>query len=349
MWDRGKLTNKLNHSPEDLNRLRQLENTVNSLETCFDSLPVHDTSVTSRNLSIPCPSPPQEDTLSDVDLDKFNGNDTLPNGNRFGNVDGADAVETASLSDFHNIRDVLLTIRGRLDSYLKVNQNSSADETAKSNLEDNISELKRELERYVESINEKKENELRKFSENMINQSNIKQMKKAFSRKEKLESNVYETLTKPNANYALANAASLPKTLHCFSERSCTQEGFTMRNCYDNDYVFQTYSDFSSVEYYTMLINEERSEKLLNDAPSPIRYHEREKISLIFRDPENIIKQWQNYQLKTIKIKPKKEKSLQLKWKNRHKLKQHDVWGFTLDYHQNRILQMKLEKERRFR
>lgn len=351
VWDRGKLTNELNHTAEDLVRLRRLENTVTSLESCLDSLPVPDTSMTSRNLAIPCPSPIQDDTLSDVDLDRFDASNTLPNENRFRNVDGdgTDAVETASLSDFHNIRDVLLNIRERLDSYLKINQDSSADDSAKSKLEDNISELKRELERYVESINEKKENELRKFSENMINQSNIRQMKKAFSRKEKLQSNIYETLTKSHAKYALANAASLPKTLHCFNERSYTQEGFTMRNCYDNDYVFQTYSDFSSVEYYTMLINEERSEKLLNDAPLPIRYHEREKISLIFRDPENIIKQWQNYQLKTIKIKPKKEKSLKLKWKNRHKLKQQDVWGFTLDYHQNRILQMKLEKERRFR
>jgi hypothetical protein len=207
--------------------------------------------------------------------------------------------------------------------------------------------LKGELERYVKILNEKKENELRKFSENMINQSNILQMKKAFLRKEKLQTNIYETLTPHYAKYALANLESLPSTLE-YKDRRHSQGGFTMRNCYDNDYVFQTYSDFSSVEYYTMMINEEKSERLLNDAPQP-RYHDREKISLIFRDPENVIKQWQNYQLKTIQIKPKKEKSLKLKWKRGFKSKPHDVWGFTLDYRQNRILQLKLERERRIR
>jgi hypothetical protein len=207
--------------------------------------------------------------------------------------------------------------------------------------------LKGELERYVNILNEKKENELRKFSENMINQSNILQMKKAFLRKEKLQTNIYETLTPKYVKYAIANQESLPTTLD-YKDRRRSQGGFTMRNCYDNDYVFEAYSDFSSVEYYEMMINEEKNEKLLNDgAPQP-RYHD-QKISLIFRDPESVIKQWQNYQLKTIHIKPKKRKSLKLKWKRAFKPKPHDVWGFTLDYHQNRVLQLKLARERRIR
>lgn len=298
------------------------------------------------------PSPPLDDTLSDVDLEKFDANINLLSNNQSEQTNRAidEKDETTSLSDYHNVRDVLLNIRERLESYLKVNQELATENgNTNGNLEGNISQLRSELERYVHIINEKKENELRKFSENMSNQSNIKQMKKAFSRKEKLQTNIYETLESSHLKYAIADNDSLPNSLRLVNDRILTQGGFTMRNCYDNNYIFETYSDFSSVEYYTMLINEDKSEKLLNDAPPQSRYHEREKISLIFRDPENVIKQWQNYQLKTIELKPKKEKSLKLKWNKGHNFKPHDIWGFTLDYHQNRVLQLKLAKERRLR
>lgn len=293
----------------------------------------------------------QEDTLSDVDLDKFDVDHARSEENRLESIaNGAivDCAETTSLSDFHNVRDVLLNIRKRLESYLLINQESANDTTNPTNLEGNIAELKQDLERYAQIISVRKEIELKKFSEGMSNHSNIVQVKKAFSRREKLKTNIYETLTSKNVRYDLAINDSLPSTMRFFGDRVHMKDGFTMRNCYDNDYIFQAYSDFSSVEYYTMLINEEKSEKLLNDAPLP-RCFERDKISLIFRDPENIIKQWQNYQLKTIQIKPKKRKSMRFSWKKSYKCPPHDVWGFTLDPNQNRALQKKLEKERRLR
>lgn len=356
VWDRGKITNTSSNTPDDMMCLRRLETSVTNLESFLESLPNQETSNSCRNtrsmILLMSPSPPLDDTLSDVDLEKFDANINLLSNNQSEQINRAidEKDETTSLSDYHNVRDVLLNIRERLESYLKVNQELATENgNTNGNLEGNISQLRSELERYVHIINEKKENELRKFSENMSNQSNIKQMKKAFSRKEKLQTNIYETLESSHLKYAIADNDSLPNSLRLVNDRILTQGGFTMRNCYDNNYIFETYSDFSSVEYYTMLINEDKSEKLLNDAPPQSRYHEREKISLIFRDPENVIKQWQNYQLKTIELKPKKEKSLKLKWNKGPNFKPHDIWGFTLDYHQNRVLQLKLAKERRLR
>lgn len=346
VWDRGKISNQPPRAtPDDTTYLRRLETTVTNLESFLESLPHQDTSLTSQNtrsLILSLHSQPVDDTLSDVDLDKF---DTTkkPNGEvHLDSISSAivDRADTASLSDFHNVRDVLLNIQERLESFLKGSQQNVNDVENPSNLAGNITDLKRELERYVRVINEKKENELRKFSENMVKNDNIVQMKKAFMRKEKLKTNVYETLSS-NVRYAQANQASLPHTIKSVSDIVQFNDGFTMRSRYEN-------SDFSSVEYYSMLINEERSEKLLNDAPMP-RYHERERISLIFRDPENVIKQWQNYQLHTIQIKPKKEKTFKLKWKKSPKFKPQDVWGFTLDSYQNRNLRERLEEERRLR
>lgn len=354
VWDRGKITNQpARATPDDTTYLRRLESTVTNLESFLESLPNQDASLSSHNtrsliLSLHAPNQIFDDTLSDVDLDKF---DTCRKPKSEVNLESissaiADRAETASLSDFHNVRDVLMNIQERLECFLKGSQQSVNDVENPTNLEGNITDLKRELERYVDVINEKKENELRKFSENMVKNDSIVQMKKAFMRKEKFKNNIYETLTSNQFRYAIANNASMPPSIKYYSDRVHISDGFTMRNCYnDNDYCS---SDFSSVEYYSMLINEEKSEKLLNDAPLP-RYHEREKISLIFRDPENVIKQWQNFQLQTIQLKSKKKKPFRLKWKKEPKFRPHDVWGFTLDSMQNRNLQEKLEKERRLR
>lgn len=351
VWDRGKITNQPTRAtPDDTTYLRRLETTVTNLESFLESLPNHDASLSSHNtrsLILSLHAPQLDDTLSDVDLDKFDTSKKPKGQNNLESIESAiaDRAETASLSDFHNVRDVLMNIQERLESFL-ANQQSSNDVENPTNLEGNITDLKRELERYVHVINEKKENELRKFSENMVKNDSIVQMKKAFMRKEKFKNNIYETLTSNSFRYAIANSASLPPSIKYYQDRVHINDGFTMRNCYnDSDHCS---SDFSSVEYYSMVINEEKSEKLLNDAPLP-RYHERERISLIFRDPENVIKQWQNFQLQTIHIKPKKRKSFRFKWKREPKFRPHDVWGFTLDSYQNKNLQEKLEKERRLR
>lgn len=336
-WERQRTTNDAcTNTTDDFARLSRVESSLINLEPFLTNRPSPDVPSTLskiRSAIVSSPTPTVEDTLSDVDLDKFDASQNpLPSISRA--IDERDE-ETLSLSNFHNVRDVLMNIKERLESCLKNNQGQASEST---NLEGNISDLKRELDFYLHIINEKKENELRKFSENLANHANVKKMNAAFSskRRENPISNIYETL-----NYAIANNASRAPTIR--------QDGFTLRSCYDNDYIFGNFSDFSSEEYYTMLINEENSERLLKDAPPPGYSNSRDMVSLIFRDPECVIRQWQNYQLKTIQIDHKKKKSLNLKWKTRHKCKPNDFWGFTLDHHQNRALQRKLQKERRLR
>lgn len=330
-----------------------------------------------------CPS--DGDTLSDFDLEKFNSSLGRPNNNTGSdsgkvvniNVDdderqrkiwggiGAmnkDRDDTTSLSEFHNVRDVLMTIRERLDALL-VGSNEKSDEennqnTPKPNgggaadksnlLELNISHLKHDLDRYVEILNEKKENELRKFSENMSNQQNIVQMKKAFKRKERVSKHIYETLTPATHR----KRCELPACNgHNISGNSThVMDEFTMRRCFESDSCCDC-SEFQSVEYYSMLINEDVGEKSLHGAPQAFNNREREKISLVnFRDPINVIRQWQDYQIKTVRgQKPKSSRArFKLRWQKELKRKP-PVYGFTLDHHQTKLLQQKLDKERRIR
>jgi hypothetical protein len=168
VWDRGKITNQPPRaSPDDTTYLRRLETTVTNLENL---LPNQDASLSSHNTrSLILSLHALDDTLSDVDLEKFDTSRKPRNEVVLDSISSAiaDRAETASLSDFHNVRDVLLNIQERLETFLKGSQQNISDVENPSNLEGNITNLKRELERYVSVINEKKENELRKFSENI--------------------------------------------------------------------------------------------------------------------------------------------------------------------------------------
>lgn len=320
-----------------------MESNVNILEPLLQMCPSNDVSCTFpkiRRLIVSSPPPTGEDTLSDVDLDKFDTSQKKST-----SISCAiDETETLSLSNFHNVRDVLLNIRARLESYLKTNRND-VEESKNANftdLEGNIFDFKRELDNYVQIIDERCENELRKFSENLANQFCVRKMHAAFSsRRKDINDNIYETI-----NYSSADNSSICHTLDYPIGR---QDGFTMRNCYDNNYTFETNSPFSSEEYYTMLIHEQNFDGLLKDAPPPEYNKPHDKISLIFRDPENVIKQWQNYQLQTIKTQLKGDKTLKFKLKTAYKGKIDGIWGFTLDHHQNEALQERLRKERRLR
>jgi hypothetical protein len=317
--------------------LKALENTLSNLESYLDMNPNETslvTSLNSCNLTNCCPS--DGDTLSDFDLEHFNS--SLPRQQKEEDqqqqqqlsISSAirDRVETTSISDFHNVRDVLMSIRERLDSCLKVPNES---EKQSRHLELNIADLKRDLDIYVQVLNEKKENELRKFSENMINRQSIVQMKKAFSRKERFSKHIYETLR------PVRNQLAVP------------MDEFTLRRCYnvDSELSCCDCSEINSVEYYSMLINEDVGEKSLHGAPHSSFY--REKISLVnFRDPINVIRQWQDYQIKTVRAKSKSKSKFKLRWQKTDK-KKPPVFGFTLDYHQTKLLQQKMEKERRIR
>lgn len=295
-----------------------------------------------KNLNQICP--PFDDTLSDVDMENFDPNNRQSIGSKLSNCSAAcDKTETLSLSNFHNVSDALVFFSNRLESYLKTKTEENVDDCKSINrscLKENISELKRELERYVDIINAKKENELRKFSENMMRHSKILHMQNAFSRQEKLKTNIYETLESSHFKYAIADNESLQNSFRFFRDRSQAQAGYPLQSCLSDSSI---YSDCSSVECYTMLINEERAEHLLNDAPIP-RYYGRENISLIFRDPSS--KHCQSFQNR------KAEKSLQSLWSKRHSIWARDsesFWGFTLDSHKNEILELKLHEERRMR
>jgi hypothetical protein len=309
VWDRGKISNQSNGVGNETEYLRHLENSMINFESFLDS-DGNSKFVKSQNSiqGLVTSSSPINDTLSDVDLENFEKSE--PTGINT-NLTTNDVSGGAIFSDFHNISEVVWSIRERLESYLTVNQDESADlenNKSGSKLKESINMFALELERYVNLLNERKESELKKFSENMINQSRVVLMKKAFLRKEKLLTNIYETLS---SNYAIPTSESVPDTHH-FKDHVRIQGGFTMRNCYGNDYNFETYSDFSSVGYYKMLFNEEKYDNLLNDPPpqQPRKFDD-EKISLIFHDPQNVIKQWQNYQFKTNKKKKKKRENFE--------------------------------------
>lgn len=344
VWDRGKSNTQALSSPSthDINYLKCLES---NLESYLDSLP--QISKDNNRQMKPSTSPSTDDILIDVDIESFesrsikmrrisdtklsNETSTIKSVNNL-----IDEHETASLSNFHNVRDVLLNIQRRLETYL-----SGCEKGAR--LEVNIEEFLRELDEYVNVINEKKESELRRFSENMSNQTTIVQFRNAFSKK---DLRIYDTLESDVVSYYSSDSIS--------DMRHNNHHGFIMKNCYDRcsfNSSENSCSDSQSVEYYSMLINEDRSENLLNDAPPPLqpRYHDQDKISLIFQNPDHVIKQWQKYQLNTITINPKKKKFVNFTKTKKKKNKNFDIWSFTLDYHKTRMLQLKLEKERKIR
>lgn len=322
--------------------LRRLEATVTNIESFMEPIPVERSLSKSQHLSLVCPSI-IDDTLSDVDLENFDPDKKIPNESRLtsSSVVG-EKTETVSLSNFHNVGDALLYFSNRLESYLKTNLEENADGCNRNCLKENISDLKRELERYVDIINEKKENELRKFSENMSRHSKILHLKNAFSRQEKLKTNIYETLRSSHFKYAIADNESLRSSFRYSREQEYSQDRFVIQGCFDDS---SYYSDCSSVECYTMLIKEERPDRLLNDAPHP-RYYGREKISLIFRDPDNVVNQWKNFQT------PNKDRTMRSLWSKRYSLWPRDsesFCGFTLDSRKNEILELKLHEESRMR
>jgi hypothetical protein len=349
VWDRGKEPLKAYES------IKQLQNQLESLESCL-SLEHQRKSPASKSINIlnAYLLNSEENNSDDIDLESLDSKSIKLNNSANGEIKLSnesnsinDSVETASLSNFHNVRDVLSTIKLRLEQCLKTNQDNISGSSR--GLEEYIGELTTELEYYVKRLNDRKEYELRKFSQNMSSQTNLVHMKNAFLKKE-LHSNsqsfIYDTLVSCD-EYSHYSNDSIQ------NYRDNTLDGFFMRNCYDEVSSFENNFDTHSVEYYSMLINEEVPDSLLNAAPTLLpRYQERERISLIFQTPDNnVIKEWQKYQLNTITIKPKKNKYSKGKAHRQQekKRKSYDIWSFTLDYHKTRKLQLKLEKERKIR
>lgn len=352
VWDRGKVK-------QDVKRLES------SLETYLEALPP----TTDENHMISSKSSHGTsnilnayllnfENISNDDLESFDGksyseNTAVELGNSSSNSNepnaqiNEDTISTSSLSNFHNIQYIEY-IHQKLEQYLK----TFKDGPSTAQLVSKIDELKKELAKYVEMINQRKENELRRFSEQMSKDSNIVHMKNAFLKKE-MHTTGSNVGNYDNISYSQTDAVSYYSNDSISDYERCKSmnfDGFFMKNCYDK-YSFNSNFDTNSVEYYSMLIAEERNDNLVNDAPiPPPRYNEREKISLIYRNPDDqIIEQWQKYQLNTITIKPKKNRMVKIKMSKEKKRKNYDIWSFTLDYHKTRMLQMKLEKERKIR
>jgi hypothetical protein len=93
---------------------------------------------------------------------------------------------TENVINFHNTREILEKIRTRLENYLdysKENPNVIAETDAKiANLEDNIQVLKKDLENYLQAMNEKNESEIKQFCNGILNQKKYMQMKNAFEK-----------------------------------------------------------------------------------------------------------------------------------------------------------------------
>jgi len=350
VWDRGK-------EKQDVKRLES------SLETYLEALPPTEnhTMISSKSHSSNILNAYllNFENISNDDLESIDGKSnnenqnatvTLSNNSNKPNAQiNEDAISTSSLSNFHNIQYIEY-IHQKLEQYLKTcKEHHHQDDGPSTQLVSKIDELKMELEKYVDMINKRKESELRRFSENMSNHSNIVHMKNAFLKKEMYTS----VVNYDNISYSQTDAVSYYSNDSITDYERCKSmnfDGFFMKNCYDK-YSFNSNFDTNSVEYYSMLIAEETNDNLVNDAPiPPPRHIEREKISLIYRNPDDqIIKQWQKYQLNTITIKPKKNRMVKIKMSKEKKRKNYDIWSFTLDYHKTRMLQMKLEKERKIR
>lgn len=351
VWDRGK----------EKQDMKQLES---SLETYLETLPQRSdvNHMMSQSSNILNAYLLNFENISNDDLESIDGksinennyNAAIALGNKSNKPNAQvneDAISTSSLSNFHNIQYIEY-IHQKLEQYLKTCKEHHQDDGPSTQLVSKIDELKKELAKYVEMINQRKESELKRFSENMSKKTNIVHMKNAFLKKE-MHTTGSNVGNYDNISFSQTDAVSYYSNDSISDYERCKSmnfDGFFMKNCYDK-YSFNSNFDTNSVEYYSMLIAEENNDNLVNDAPiPPPRYNEREKISLIYRNPDDqIIEQWQKYQLNTITIKPKKNRMVKIKMNKEKRRNNYDIWSFTLDYHKTRMLQMKLEKERKIR
>lgn len=174
---------------------------MNQLQTIIDSI---DTSI------IPRPIWPTdfEDSLMDINLESFEArrDATAEMGNLI-NLESPILGAQKSLPsqqtphhaenviNFHNTREVLEKIQGRLANYL---ESSQVEASAPSNvLEENIHTLKLDLENYLKAMQDKNEIELKNFCAGMKNNQKIVTIKNAFERKE----NTYEVLDETMPGY----------------------------------------------------------------------------------------------------------------------------------------------------
>lgn len=171
---------------------------MNQLQTMIDSM----------DTSIPRPIwPIYDDSLLDINLESFESKHGATEVGNLINLESPILGAQKSIPsqstphyaedviNFHNTREVLENIQGRLANFLESSQVAAS---APSNvLEENIHMLKLDLENYLRAMHDKNEIELKKFCAGMKNNQNIVTIKNAFERKE----NTYQVLDETIPGY----------------------------------------------------------------------------------------------------------------------------------------------------
>lgn len=149
-----------------------------------------------RDATIPRPVWPMadgDDSLTHVNFDQFRSDiivdSDLKLKRRSDDVDSGKASFEGSyidVIDYHQTREILINISGKLDALLDKHRSNVAHQPATatstisdSELERNIISLKADLENYLTVMHEKQEDELRQFSAGLTSEVKLRTVKKA--------------------------------------------------------------------------------------------------------------------------------------------------------------------------
>lgn len=186
---------------------------ASKMETCDKTKEVPNSIANRRKASLPrdgnIPRPvwpgDVDDSLTNINLDAFNlkaspgsqgfnllefqkRQSTVTTDSGKGSCDGASDMD---LVDYHQTRDILVNICGKLDDLLQQHRMTLASKDpffdertpeSETDLEQNMKSLKNDLENYLTVMSEKTEQELRQFSDTMCKDSRIQTVTKAFDR-----------------------------------------------------------------------------------------------------------------------------------------------------------------------
>ncbi|XP_055626234.1 uncharacterized protein LOC129768538 [Toxorhynchites rutilus septentrionalis] len=132
--------------------------------------------------------------------------------------------------EFHNTRNILEQIRGKLDALLeqrndmqKTNNDSLKPTPAEVELEEEIAKLKSDLECYLQSMNQKNENEIKRFYRGISMDAKVLAVQHAVEQRQRSRSssinveNVYEVLGNSKSSTQPYYSAISPRSVKSFS------------------------------------------------------------------------------------------------------------------------------------
>lgn len=193
--------------------LDKLNNSITNLEKCLpggDSPPTKASLriANRRRISIPrdatiprpvWPSADADDSLAHVNFEQFSQSkldaEIQKLKRRSDDVDSGKASFEGNyidVIDYHQTREILVNIRSKLDDLLEKHRTNTTKQQPKqgaisdSELERNIISLKKDLENYLIVMNEKQEDELRRFSAGLTSETKMLTVKKALDNRSKI-------------------------------------------------------------------------------------------------------------------------------------------------------------------